>query len=145
MLIWIFITMTAFASAPGKVFRVVIDPGHGGTDHGTVFTDGNHSIAEKQITLLLAQEAATQLRAHGFDVVLTRTTDQGVPLPVRTAVANKLHADVFLSIHMNSTPSPLQRGMAKGFETYILNNTTDAPSKRLAQIENSATESQYSD
>jgi N-acetylmuramoyl-L-alanine amidase len=126
------------AKAPreSKAYRVVIDPGHGGTDLGTVYDSGRVKIAEKQVTLLLAEEAARQLRARGIQVVLTRHSDQEVPLALRTALANKVSADLFLSIHLNSTA---HRGNAEaeGIETYILNNTSDASSRRLARLENS--------
>ncbi len=116
-----------------KPFRVVIDPGHGGYDHRTIYTVGKQKIAEKDLTLALAHQTAAQLRAQGFSVILTRESDQDVSLPARTALANRLGADVFISIHMNS-------GNAEGIETYILNNATDASSKRLAQLENSVLE-----
>jgi N-acetylmuramoyl-L-alanine amidase len=125
-------------------FRVVIDPGHGGADLGTVYDNGRVRIAEKNITLMLAQEAAKQLKARGFEVVLTRATDKEVPLAKRTALANRLGADVFLSIHMNSTATPMVSD-AQGVETYILNNATDASSRRLAQLENSVVAHEESD
>lgn len=128
-------------ASPTPPFRVVIDPGHGGADQGTVFQDGNLHIAEKDVTLTIAHQVAEQLRARGIQAVLTRSTDQEVPLPQRTAIANKLGADVFLSIHMNSTAAhraPSDSGdSAEGIETYILNNASDASSKRLAHLENS--------
>lgn len=117
-------------------FRVVIDPGHGGSDEGTVFKDGPLRVSEKHITLELAKEAARNLRARGYEVILTRTTDREIALPARTALANRLKADVFLSIHMNSTSSH-EGHEPEGIETFILNNTTDASSRRLAQLENS--------
>ncbi len=117
-----------------NTFRVVIDPGHGGGDWGAVYTSGFTQYTEKEITLLLSQEIAQQLRIRGYDVILTRTTDVEVPLSVRTALANKLHADVFLSVHLNSTDRPDTQ--AEGFETYILNSTTDETSKKLARLEN---------
>jgi len=120
----------------GQPFRVVIDPGHGGPDEGTVFVHGATRLTEKEVTLQLAQRVAQQLLAQGIQVTLTRTTDQEVTLPRRTALANQLGADVFISIHMNSThDSSLTE--AEGVETYILNSTSDALSKRLARLENS--------
>lgn len=124
-----------FAEKP-RTFKVVIDPGHGGTDNGTVHTVGKDRVAEKDITLMIAIDTARVLRAHGISTVLTRTTDVEVPLGDRTAIANRLKADVFLSIHMNSTQTPMVTD-AEGIETYILNNTTDASSKSLARLENS--------
>jgi N-acetylmuramoyl-L-alanine amidase len=115
---------------------VVIDPGHGGNDYGTNLQIGDQLVAEKQLTLALAQETARILRARGVVTVLTRTQDEEVPLGDRTALANRLKADVFLSIHMNSTQTPMVTD-AEGIETYILNNTSDATSRRLAHLENS--------
>lgn len=122
------------AKAP---FRVVIDPGHGGGDEGTVYSgrDGTR-VTEKDVTLLLAVQAAKKLRSQGFEVFLTREGDQGLALSERTALANRLKADAFLSIHMNASAT---RGAkdAFGFETYFLNSTSDESSKRLAHFENS--------
>lgn len=118
-----------------KPFRVVIDPGHGGSDRGAIYDNGTLLVSEKDVTLLLAKQVAAQLRAKGFKVVLTRTSDQEVPLGERTALANRLRADVFISLHMNATSTPMVTD-AQGVETYILNNTTDATSKRLAHLEN---------
>jgi N-acetylmuramoyl-L-alanine amidase len=129
----LFIVLENTHAAP---FRVVIDPGHGGADHGTVFDNGTTYLAEKDVTLALALETSRQLRERGFYVVLTREGDQDVALPARTALANRIGADVFLSIHMNSTPDSQARD-AEGSETFILNNASDASSKRLAQLENS--------
>lgn len=129
-------TAASAAEAPARSFRVVIDPGHGGSDLGTVYEDGQLRVAEKDVTLRIAQEAARQLRLKGILTTLTRTRDQEVPLPNRTAMANRLSADVFISIHMNSTPEGVVVD-AEGIETYILNNATDASSRRLAKLENS--------
>jgi N-acetylmuramoyl-L-alanine amidase len=118
-----------------SLFRVVIDPGHGGSDEGTVYEQGEFRIAEKDVTLNLARRVASQLQARGFSVTLTRDKDQEVPLPDRTALANRLKADVFISLHMNSTHN-IDSGDAEGVETFILNNATDASSKRLAKLEN---------
>lgn len=114
----------------------MIDPGHGGADEGTVFHQHGVRFAEKNITLQLALEVSKQLRARGFFVYLTRRGDQEVPLPARTAMANRWGADAFISIHTNSTRNITSRN-AEGVETYILNNATDASSKRLARLENS--------
>jgi N-acetylmuramoyl-L-alanine amidase len=120
------------ASAPKKShFRVVLDPGHGGIDKGTSY----EQLYEKDVTLALAKEVASQLRSRGIEVVITRDIDREIPLSQRTAMANKLGADVFISLHMNSLP----RGgteLASGTETYILNNANDGSSKRLAELEN---------
>jgi len=122
-------------------FRVVIDPGHGGADYGTIFKGAGgiqNRITEKEITLQLAIEIAAQLRKQSFWVALTREKDQDLPLPARTAFANKNKADVFLSIHLNSAPadSPTPAKLTPGFATFILNNASDESSKRLAHFEN---------
>jgi N-acetylmuramoyl-L-alanine amidase len=131
------LTLNLPAAMAGTPFRVMIDPGHGGQDYGATFREsrnGNILVSEKEVTLALAQETARQLRARGYSVILTREFDQDIPLPKRTAMANKAKADVFISIHMNSKPGA---GGAEGVETFILDNATDATSKRLAQLENS--------
>jgi N-acetylmuramoyl-L-alanine amidase len=127
---------TLSANAAQPAFRVVIDPGHGGEDEGAVFYDRGTKVTEKEVTLALAKEAANHLRARGFMVFLTRDRDRDIALPARTALANQLGADVFLSVHLNSK-SPSHARDAEGIETYILNNATDASSRRLAKLENS--------
>jgi N-acetylmuramoyl-L-alanine amidase len=118
-----------------RPFKIVIDPGHGGVDHGTVHDNGMVKLAEKDVTLMLARGVARELIARGFEVTLTRTDDRDLALGARTQLANRLGADIFLSIHMNSTTPGSKHG-TEGFETYILNNATDASSKRLAHLEN---------
>jgi N-acetylmuramoyl-L-alanine amidase len=116
-------------------FRVVIDPGHGGSDTGAIFYNGDYPIVEKNVTLMIARQVAAQLRARGIDATLTRRDDRELALGKRTELANRLQADLFLSIHMNSAPESELKG-AEGVETYILNNATDASSRRLAHLEN---------
>jgi N-acetylmuramoyl-L-alanine amidase len=123
------------APKPARLFRVVVDPGHGGNDHGTVADSGRHRVAEKDVTLALAKEVARVLRARNYPVSLTRERDKEVNLTSRTGLANRIGADVFLSIHMNSTQTPMVSD-AEGIETYILNTTSDASSRRLARLEN---------
>lgn len=127
------IALPAPAHAIGP-FRVVIDPGHGGTDFGTIFQNGNLRVTEKESTLLIAKEVARELRARRIQVTLTRDDDSDVALGTRTAIANRIKADLFLSIHMNSNPSI--DASAEGIETFILNNTSNETSKRLARLEN---------
>jgi N-acetylmuramoyl-L-alanine amidase len=112
-----------------KHFRVVLDPGHGGIDKGTSF----EGLYEKDVTLTLAKEVAAQLRSRGIEVIVTRESDREIPLSARTALANKMGADAFISLHMNSLP---KGDLASGTETYILNNANDGSSKRLAELEN---------
>ncbi len=114
---------------------VVLDPGHGGSDRGAVHASSPHELLEKDLTLLLAQSIAEALRKRGVDTILTRDRDVDLALEERTALANQIRAKAFVSIHMNSLPP--EKGKTRGgFETYILNHTTDQTSQRLAKMEN---------
>ena len=136
-IVWYFLLLVLQASALAnpRPYRVVIDPGHGGLDEGATFTQGHSRVSEKNITLSLARKVAEHLKSKGIEAILTRNSDREVALPDRTALANRLKADAFLSIHMNSSRKAL--GNAQGIETFILNHTTDASSRRLARLENS--------
>ena len=120
-------------AANAKKFLVVIDPGHGGPDKGAVFRENGTVLSEKTLTLLVARDLARELIIRGHNVVLTRNDDRDVLLSDRTALANKLKADVFISIHLNSSSDKIKSG---GVETFILNHATDETSKRLADMEN---------
>lgn len=87
---------------------IFIDPGHGGADPGAV---GN-GLKEKDLTLDIATRAAARLRAHGFTVLMSRTSDVYVGLSERAAMANRAGADYFLSIHINA-------GGGTGFESLV--------------------------
>lgn len=127
-------------SSAKKAFTVVVDPGHGGSDHGAQFTQGLTTVAEKDVVLELARAVAAQLELLGIQALLTRSQDADVDLPARTALANRHKADLFLSIHMNSSPqngtSAAPNPHSRGIETYILNNSTNESSIRLANLEN---------
>jgi N-acetylmuramoyl-L-alanine amidase len=98
-----------------KINRVVIDPGHGGHDQGT---EGPHGLLEKDLVLDIARRVGKLIQERiGAEVIYTRSDDTFVPLEGRTALANEKKADLFLSIHANS--SPLAR--TAGVETYYLN------------------------
>jgi N-acetylmuramoyl-L-alanine amidase len=113
------------ASAP----LVVIDPGHGGYDPGT---EAAGTVMEKDVALAIAQRLETALKGRGFTTMLTRRDDTFLSLGERTAVANRARADLFISIHLNSSPD----AETTGIETYYLNNTTDRATIRLARMEN---------
>jgi N-acetylmuramoyl-L-alanine amidase len=104
-----------------KVWNVVIDPGHGGSDPG--FQDGAHQ--EKKYTLLLAQELCDQLKGRGYKASLTRTSDVALEKPLRPDLARRRSANLFISLHWNSAGTP--RSDVKGVETYCL-TPTGAPS-----------------
>jgi N-acetylmuramoyl-L-alanine amidase len=109
---------------------VVIDPGHGGHDPGT---EAAGEVAERDVALQIATRVRDALIADGVDVRLTRDDDTFLTLAERTQLANRNDADLFVSIHLNSSPDP----DTTGIETYYLNNTTDRATIRLARMENS--------
>jgi len=122
------------AAAPERTqegVTIVIDPGHGGTETGAV---GPGGLEEKDVTLQIAKRlAATLPRALFCRVILTRDADSAVPLDERTAVANHERADLFLSVHANSSRAP----GARGSETYYLSlEASDKLSQEIAQREN---------
>ncbi len=102
-------------NTPGKKLKlIVLDPGHGGKDTGNCVG----SQAEKKYTLLLAQEIRDQLKKSGIKVAFTRSTDTFVELPARPAKAQKLGADLFLSLHFNAVREG--RAEVHGSEVYCL-------------------------
>jgi N-acetylmuramoyl-L-alanine amidase len=113
-----------------KIGRIVIDAGHGGHDSGTLGVDG---IEEKDVVLDVALRLGKLLHERlGAEIIYTRSDDTFIPLETRTAVANKAQADLFLSIHANSSPDE----SARGVETYYLNFTSDPTALDVAAREN---------
>ena len=100
-----------------KSFTVVIDPGHGGAALGAV---GRRS-KEKEIVLDVSKKLKTELEKLGFKAILTRTTDVNVAFRERSEIANRNHADLFLSIHANSANSSRSKNPhVRGTETLVL-------------------------
>ncbi|MBT1076719.1 N-acetylmuramoyl-L-alanine amidase [Geobacter grbiciae] len=115
---------------PGKIRRIVVDPGHGGHDPGAIGAGGTQ---EKDVVLALGLQVAAKIREElGIDVVMTRSTDVFIPLEERTAIANKVNADLFVSVHANAS---LNRS-ASGIETYYLNLAKTEKAAQLAAREN---------
>jgi N-acetylmuramoyl-L-alanine amidase len=113
-----------------KVNRVVIDAGHGGHDQGTRGPDG---LLEKDLVLDVALRLGKLIEQRmGAEVIYTRSDDTFIPLEERTAIANRNHADLFLSIHANSSPAP----EVAGVETYYLNFTNSPDAMNVAAREN---------
>ncbi len=121
----------AMTAAPERQPVVVIDPGHGGYDSGT---EAGAPLLEKDLALQIALRLQGELARRGVHAILTRTGDYFVTLADRTAFANKAGADLFISIHLNSSPA----AATTGIETYYLNNTTDRATMRLAAMENAS-------
>ena len=106
----------ALAAAPRP--RIVIDPGHGGTQHGAQGPDG---LLEKELALQVARRVGALLTAAvGAEVLLTRERDVNVPLAERVQTAVRGQADLFLSIHANSMPTQRLRARTEGIETFFL-------------------------
>ena len=122
-----------------KLGRVVLDPGHGGHDVGT---HGPSGLYEKDLVLDISQRLARLVQDRlGSEVLLTRTDDTFVPLEGRTKIANDYKADLFLSIHANSSPVK----SVTGVETYYLNFTTSRAALDVATRENATAESSIFD
>lgn len=118
---------------PGKIRRIVVDPGHGGHDPGAIGAGGTK---EKDVVLQIGLKLAHKLKEElGVDVVLTRSTDEFIELQERTAIANKVGADLFVSVHANAS---LNRS-ASGIETYYLNLAKTEKAAQLAAKENGTT------
>jgi N-acetylmuramoyl-L-alanine amidase len=100
------------SESSGSLTTVVIDAGHGGHDRGGI---PGQRIAEKDMTLDVAQRLRNVLSASGYRVVMTRDSDVFVPLPTRVAIANSYRSAIFVCIHFNAT----QRRSAGGIETYF--------------------------
>jgi N-acetylmuramoyl-L-alanine amidase len=113
---------------PLRVRHVVLDPGHGGEDLGT----RHGTLYEKNLTLDIALRLRELLRGEGFEVSMTREADDGLELRERRDLANRLEADVFVSIHLNWIASRSVRGV----ETYFLGPTVDPELNALARREN---------
>ena len=123
----------------GKRPLVVIDPGHGGKDAGTISVlagSGEGGAYEKNVVLAIARAAAAKLRRDGeVRVKLTRDSDVFIPLGQRVAIARAARADLFVSVHADSAPNP----EARGASVYTLSETaSDAVAARLAARENKA-------
>lgn len=109
-----------------RIPTVVIDPGHGGSNRGA---PGLGPVEEKQVTLALCEKLAAELRRRGITTVMTRTDDRFLTLRQRSDIANRVGADLFVSVHANASRDHSQRG----FETFVLGPRgieVDAPALR---------------
>jgi N-acetylmuramoyl-L-alanine amidase len=117
-----------------KINRIVIDPGHGGQDEGTTGVKG---LLEKDLVLDVSKRLGKLIEDRmGAEVIYTRTDDTFIPLEGRTALANSKKADLFLSIHANSSPAP----QVAGIETYYLNFTDSKEALDIAARENTTSQ-----
>lgn len=117
-----------------KVGRIVLDPGHGGHDTGTI---GPSGLKEKDLVLDVAKRLKKLVEDRlGLEVLMTRDSDRFIPLEERTAIANQNSADVFLSIHANAS----RNRKASGVETFFLNLASDAHERDVATRENASSQ-----
>ena len=110
------------------ISRIVIDPGHGGRDPGAI----GHGLEESALVLDIAHRVANRLARYGIETVMTRRADRYLPLEARTTLANRVNADLFLSIHANAGGQPETRGI----ETYVLDFATSREAAAVATREN---------
>ena len=117
-----------------KIGKIVIDPGHGGHDTGTI---GPNGVREKDVVLDVSKRLGKFLQQRlGAEVVYTRADDTFIPLETRTAIANRTQADLFVSVHANSSDDP----DARGVETYYLNFTSSKDALEVAARENAVSQ-----
>jgi N-acetylmuramoyl-L-alanine amidase len=117
-----------------KIGKIVIDPGHGGHDTGTI---GPNGLEEKDLVLDVSRRLGKLLQTRlGAEVIYTRKDDTFIPLETRTAIANQEAADLFVSVHANSSHD----SDARGVETYYLNFTSSPEALEVAARENAVSE-----
>lgn len=122
-------------------YTVLIDPGHGGEDRGATgsyyakLNSGKSkriTVHEKDLVLQISKKVYQRLKQKRYKVFLTRSIDRTVTLQGRADIAEKVQADIFISIHLNSAHNKT----ATGIETYYLDNHTDAAVKKVEEVEN---------
>lgn len=126
-------------AAQSGLRRIVVDAGHGGKDPGAI---GPSGVQEKEVTLAVAKALAKRLEADlGCEVILTRNSDVFLPLEERTAIANKVGADLFISIHANASTNR----SAYGTETFYLNFAKNDKAAAVVARENGTSLKQVGD
>ncbi len=125
----------SFKKIKRNIKTIVIDPGHGGKDPGAVASDGTK---EKDIVLDIALRLYKLLKKdRDFNAILTRRSDNFLPLGSRTMIANSAHADLFLSIHTNAS----YKKKTRGFEVYFMSDkASDDEAQNVANTENAVVE-----
>ncbi len=111
-----------------SVRTIIIDPGHGGKDPGTM----HNGVVEKDVNLDIAKRLKTILDKLGYKVLLTRTTNKGISLSERVQFSRRNKGDLFVSIHVNAA----ENTSISGLETYILDFARTSSASRLATVEN---------
>jgi len=131
--------LTPAAPKPRARKLVVIDAGHGGPDNGMTGPIGDNPswFVEKDVTLSVAKKLEAVMRARGYDVLMTRTTDTLIALYDRGRIANANHGDLFISIHCNAPGyTTAAAARERGFETYFLAEAKTEGERRVQDMEN---------
>ncbi|WP_224243391.1 N-acetylmuramoyl-L-alanine amidase family protein [Hyalangium gracile] len=122
------VLLLATSARAERIPRIVIDPGHGGSQEGA---KGPGTLQEKEVVLQIARKLRERLEKEaGAQVFLTREKDGTLPLPQRVDFANSKRPDLFLSIHANSMPTKKLRERIEGIETYFLSATASGAGAR---------------
>ena len=120
-----------FAPERAEIDLVVVDPGHGGENFGSI---GPSGYTEKEFNLAVSRRLKEALQREGIEVILTRNDDVYVDLETRTEVANSIGADLFISMHANGYRSK----DASGFEVYFLSPALEDEARTVAAMENAS-------
>jgi N-acetylmuramoyl-L-alanine amidase len=107
-----------------RIRKVVVDPGHGGNDPGAI---GRTGLREKDVNLDIAKRIAGLLKKEGIEIIMTRSSDRFIPLGSRVDIANRVDADLFISVHANANRV---RSM-NGFEVYYVDPTVSDSKRAL--------------
>lgn len=129
-----FLIFSLLISLPSFAKVVLIDPGHGGEECGAVGyldTKKTRRVYEKDLSLRLAKKVKDEL-SKSTTAYLTRSLDRQVSLQERADLADMVKADLFLSIHFNSSPNP----KGHGFELYYLDNNSNVAASKVERAEN---------
>jgi N-acetylmuramoyl-L-alanine amidase len=138
------IILLFFITLNVQAYTVLLDPGHGGEDIGAVGKlPGKKKVKviyEKDLTLAITKKIYKYLNG-AYSVYMTRTIDRTIPLLERASLADKMQADLFVSVHINSSKNHKARGM----EVYYLDNHKDKAVEKVEQLENFSDKSQKFD
>ncbi len=139
---FLYFLFTLFSAGPAFAYTILIDPGHGGDDDGAKAafdlsknrddkTKMEPDVFEKELALTISKKLMNLLKDE-YTVFLTRTIDRTITLDERAEMANKIQADLFISVHLNSSLD----SSSHGHEIYYLDNHNDVGAKRVEQLEN---------
>jgi len=133
--------MKSGSPALHRRYRIILDPGHGGHDSGAL--DPTRRYVEKRVVLNISLRLRKHLKAMGFNVVMTRSSDRFIKLHRRTRYANLKHGDIFVSVHANAVGRRSRAPYVQGVETYFLSPARSARARRVAAKENSIAFKKY--